>query len=75
MKYPLDTLKVMLLENKDFLKKTRGYAKYFKTQRRVAKENIEKLELAIWKIENPESFENNRLALQGFVDSCCYGEL
>jgi len=57
------------------LKKTRGCAKYFKTQRRVAKENIEKLELAIWKIENPESFENNRLALQGFVDSGCYGEL
>ena len=36
------------------------------------KDTLEKIEINIFKLENPEGYENNKKALEGFVKSGCY---
>lgn len=54
-----------------FLKENKHLGKF----RKMLKDRKETLEMAIWKKENPESFQNHKQALEGFVKSGCYGTL
>lgn len=49
-----------------------GSTPLVKKARKELKEYIEKMGFAIWKAENPESFENNRKALSEFVEGGCF---
>lgn len=41
--------------------------------RQQATECKKQIEMALWKLTNPEQFENHRKALEGFVQSGGYG--
>lgn len=46
------------------LSRTAIYRKYMP----IAREDKRRLELQIWKLEDPESFENHRQALKDFIE-------
>lgn len=52
------------IESMKGLSRTAIYRKYM----RIAKKDKRRLEMQIWKLEDPESFENHRQALQEFIE-------
>lgn len=52
-----------------------GSSKQIKDYRKELKDYIERMGFKIWKAENPESFENHRQALEGFVNSGCFSSV
>jgi len=62
-------IKEAIAANKKFLKDSKPFSKMFKIQREKAKTNIEKLEFELWRIENPESYENHKKAWENFSES------
>ena len=65
----LSELKEEKQKYKDFLKLTYGCGSFYKKARAISRENIERLDFAIWKKEDPASFENHKKALQDFVEN------
>ena len=39
------------------------------------KDTLEKIEINIFKLENPEGYESNKKVLEGFVKSGCYSSV
>ena len=55
------------------LKQTHGSDKFARAIRKAVKEDIDKLDMMIFKAEAPEQFENYKQALQGYIDNTHYG--
>lgn len=66
------TIKEMYNKKAEFenqLKQLKGNSAIIKRARTITKENLEKINLMIMKAESPETFNNYKSALQGYVSN------
>lgn len=66
------TIKEMYAKKAEFeqqLKSLKGNSAMMKKARKIVKENIDKIDMIIFKAEAPEQFENYKNALIGYVEN------
>lgn len=65
----LDEMKAQKSKWMKQLKILKGNNAMIRNARKILKENIEKIDMMIFKAESPEQFENYKAALQGYVNN------
>lgn len=65
----LDEMKAQKSKWMKQLKILKGNSAMIRNARKILKENIEKIDMMIFKTESPEQFENYKAALQGYVNN------
>lgn len=66
------TIKEMYGKKAEFeqqLESLTGNSKLIKNARKIVKENIDKVDMMIFKVEAPEQYENYKNALIGYVEN------